>query len=145
VDAAWVPLHLPAVPCARPCRWRSADYYAFWRAPRYRWWKGLLAILLAGFVLPGRSSGILSFIGMEPSTERRLDRGRPPAALPPVGPGFFIANNLSPAACIPVAMLHRLGMCAAAAPLAQRRWTGGVRWRWLFLRHGGDPPAMDPA
>lgn len=49
-----------------------------------------------------------------------------------VGPGFFIANNLSLALCIPC------GMLTAWACVQQRpRWlssvAGGIRWRWLFF------------
>ena len=56
-DPRALPPHLrPALPV------EERDYYAFWRAPRYRWWKGLLAILMAafGFLV---SSTVLTFIG----------------------------------------------------------------------------------
>ena len=41
LDMASLPAHLrPALPVM------ERDYFAFWRAPRFRWWKSLLAIAL---------------------------------------------------------------------------------------------------
>ncbi|MFZ2750396.1 MAG: CPBP family intramembrane glutamic endopeptidase [Propioniciclava sp.] len=123
---AWV-AHLPAY--LRPALpLEERDYFAFWRAPRYRWWKSLLAILLAGVVFM-LLSGMFGAIGM-------LIDGTSLLAVSldnlEVGPGFFIANNLSLAACIPVAMFTAWA-CVQQPPRWLSSVTGGVRWRWLFL------------
>ncbi len=117
----------PALRPALPTEPR--DYFAFWRAPRYRWWKSLLAIALAlgvMFVI----SGIAGAIGMAIDHVDPFEVVRTNQI--PVGPGLFIANNISLGLAIPVAML------TAWVCVQQRsRWltsvTGGMRWGWFWL------------
>lgn len=117
----------PALRPALPTEPR--DYFAFWRAPRYRWWKSLLAIALAlgvMFVI----SGIAGAIGMAIDHVDPFEVVRTNQI--PVGPGLFIANNISLGLAIPVAMF------TAWVCVQQRsRWltsvTGGMRWGWFWL------------
>ncbi|WP_194793370.1 hypothetical protein [Raineyella fluvialis] len=47
----------PALPPAASLPLEAQDYYGFLRTPRYRWWKGVLAILVLviGYVVVGGS------------------------------------------------------------------------------------------
>ncbi|TBT84240.1 CPBP family intramembrane metalloprotease [Propioniciclava sinopodophylli] len=124
LDPRRLPVHLqPSLPVG------EQDYYAFWRAPRYRWWKGLLAIALAGFAFLVAST-ILSFVGwaIDDVDWTVVATG----ALPPVGPGFFIANNIALALCIPFAGLSAW-LCVQQRPGWLSSVEGGVRWGWLLL------------
>ena len=123
-DPRALPPHLrPALPV------EERDYYAFWRAPRYRWWKGLLAILLAAFSFLVVST-VLQFIGwsVDGVDLSVLLEGK----IPPVGPGFFLANNISLALCIPITMLAAW-VCVQQRPRWLTSVVGGIRWRWLGL------------
>lgn len=122
-----LPPHLrPALPVV------ERDYFAFWRAPRYRWWKSLVALAMATFAFL-LITGVAQFIGwgIDQADLSVLVRNE----LPPTGPGFFLANNVGLALMIPVAMLTQW------ASVQQRpKWLssveGGVRWRWLFIITG---------
>ena len=105
------------------------DYFAFWRAPRYRWWKSLLAIALAlgvMFVI----SGIAGAIGMAIDDVDPFEVVRTNQI--PVGPGLFIANNISLGLAIPVAMLTAW-VCVQQRPRWLTSVTGGMRWGWFWL------------
>ena len=104
------------------------DFYAFWRAPRYRWWKGVLAVLMGVFLFLA-SSTVAQFIGwaIDGVDLAVLAQGR----IPPVGPGFFLANNIALALCIPIAMLSAWA-CVQQPPRWMSTVVGGLRWRWLL-------------
>ena len=117
----------PALRPALPTEPR--DYFAFWRAPRYRWWKSLLAIALAlgvMFVI----SGIAGAIGMAIDHVDPFEVVRTNQI--PVGPGLFIANNISLGLAIPVAMLTAW-VCVQQRPRWLTSVTGGMRWGWFWL------------
>lgn len=119
-----MPVHLrPALPV------EERDYLAFWRAPRYRWWKSLLAIGMAGFIFLVVTSvaGMIGFVldGADMVEMARTGDIR-------VGPAFFIANNVSLALCIPIAMLTAWA-CVQQRPGWMSSVTGRLRWRWLAL------------
>ena len=123
LDPRRLPPHLrPSLPVD------ERDYYAFWRAPRYRWWKGLLAAGLAGVTFVVLST-ILSFVGwaLDDVDWSVVLEGR----IPPVGPGFFLANNVALALCIPVSMLAAW-LCVQQRPKWLSSVEGGIRWRWLL-------------
>lgn len=122
-DPRQLPPHLqPALPV------EERDYYAFWRAPRYRWWKGLLAILMGAFLFLffNTIAGAVGWAidGVDLSV---LAQG----GIPPVGPGFFLANNIGLALCIPIALLTAWA-CVQQRPRWLSSVSGGVRWRWLL-------------
>lgn len=123
LDMASLPAHLrPALPVM------ERDYFAFWRAPRFRWWKSLLAIALGGVVFLFLS-GILGTIGM-------LMDGTDPLAVVQgrsgIGPAFFIANNISLALCVPLAMVTAW-VCVQQRPRWLTSVAGRMRWRWFFV------------
>ncbi|QIK71144.1 CPBP family intramembrane metalloprotease [Propioniciclava coleopterorum] len=119
-----LPPHLrPALPV------ETRDYFAFWRAPRYRWWKSLLALLMAGGIFLALS-GVAGFIGMAIDGVDFAEVSRTGEI--PVGPGFFIANNVSLALCIPIAMLTAWA-CVGQRPRWLTSVVGGMRWRWFWL------------
>ena len=122
LDSRRLPTHLqPALPV------EERDYYAFWRAPRYRWWKGLLAVALAGLAFVVAST-VLSLVGwgIDGVDWSVIAAGE----LPPTGPGFFLANNLALALCIPFSGLAAW-LCVQQRPKWLSSVDGGIRWRWL--------------
>lgn len=122
LDPRRLPAHLqPALPV------EDRDYYAFWRAPRMRWWKGILAVLMATFLFLAVST-TAQFIGWSidgADLSVLLDQ-----EIPPVGPGFFLGNNIALALCIPIAMLTAWA-CVQQSPKWLSSVVGGIRWRWL--------------
>lgn len=123
-DPIRYPVYLqPALPV------EPRDYLAFWRAPRYRWWKSLLAILMGAVLF----FMLASFFGVIGLMADRTDFTQIAATGQfVVGPGVFIANNLSLALCIPVGMLSAWA-CVQQRPGWLSSVAGGLRWRWLFF------------
>lgn len=123
LDPRQLPPHLqPALPL------EERDYYAFWRAPRYRWWKGLLAALMAGviFLVVGGIAGVIGWV------IDRVDFSTvATGTMPPVGPGFLLANNVAVALGTPIAMLSAWA-CVQQRPRWLSSVLGGLRWRWLL-------------
>ena len=120
VDPRSLPAALqPALPVV------ESDYFAFFRAPRWRWWRPLLAALMGGvlFIL---ITGVLGVGGIAlDGTFDEMAQGEMV-----VGPWTFLGNNLGLALCIPLAMF------TAWACFQQRpRWlssvAGGFRWLWF--------------
>ena len=116
-----------------PPRWWLAlptqprPYHQFLRAPLWRWWRPLVALAITAalwLVL----SGLITIPGMI------LDDGATtisPGEPMRIGPWFFLANNLSLAASIPLVMLVQW------AVMGQRPgWissiAGRLRWLWLM-------------
>lgn len=133
---AWTPgAPLPALPAVvndEPLPVVPRQYHEFFRVPRWRWWRGLLMLLVGGIgwfignlVLSGAAIGYDIATGDKPWQQyfEELQKGT-------LTPALFFANNLSLATFILVAGLM------AWAFLGQRpRWmssvAGGLRWRWL--------------
>ncbi|SDB88088.1 Membrane protease YdiL, CAAX protease family [Raineyella antarctica] len=124
----WSPM--PALPLG------PQDYYGLLRTERYRWWRGLLGIvlLLFGWLVVG---GVLGSIGLAVDLVRgdvtlaQLTMEEVLAGRISMGPAFFIANNLGLAALVPLSMLlnrvlfgQRAGWLSSVA--------GRFRWRWLL-------------
>ncbi|MFV0405813.1 MAG: lysostaphin resistance A-like protein [Propioniciclava sp.] len=122
IDAVLPPEALPKLPIV------DTDYVRFFRGPRFRWWKSLLALVAVGFawvivgsvlILVGYALDGIDLVQMAVS------------ATISIGPWSFLANNVALALCIPLTWL------AAWAILGQRpRWlasvVGGIRWAWLW-------------
>lgn len=122
-DASAVPAHLrPVLPIV------ETGYVDFWRAPRYRWWKGLLAVAIA-------SVGFLVFTAIGAGAGMIADRADFDALLngdrSSLGVWFFLGNNLGIAACLPLALLTAWA-CTGQRPRWLSSVAGGLRWRWLF-------------
>ena len=124
---------LPAGPAPKPSVLpvEPREYHEFLRTPNQRWWRPLLALLMAGglffaaslvFTLPAMlydmSTGATT---MEDYTS--LDSFR-------MTPAFFLANNLVLASCVPIAGLTQWA-CFGQRPRWISAVTGGFRWRWF--------------
>lgn len=123
-DPSRLPTHLqPALPV------EERDYYAFWRAPRYRWWKGLLAVVMGAFGFLVLST-VAAFVGwgIDGTDLTALAEGK----LPPTGPGFLFANAVGLGLLIPLSMLIAW-VCVQQRPRWLSSVVGGIRWKWLGL------------
>jgi len=116
------------------------QYHEFFRAPRFRWWKPILALAMfvalffvAALVVPGIGIAIdiaAGRVSMEDLTSGDPDRITA-AVSTPIG---FATNNVALALSIPLA-----GLTAWAVYGQRPRWissiAGGFRWRllWRFL------------
>lgn len=117
-----------------PARLRPAlpveprDYFAFWRAPRYRWWKGLLAVVIAGvgFVVMTTAAGLVGLF-LDDADYWAVAQGD----LSSVGAGFFLGNNVGLALCLPLAYLTAWA-CTAQRPGWLSSVEGRLRQRWMF-------------
>lgn len=136
------PVHYgpPPPPVALPVEARQ--YHEFFRTPRNRWWRGLLALvmfvgiwLVLNVVLSGVAIGVDVATGRVDPAEL-LAAGSDPTALSALimTPLMFTVNNICLAAAIPLA-----GLSAWALEGQRPRWmssiAGGFRWRlfWPFL------------
>lgn len=115
-----------------PPRWWLAlptepkQYHAFLRAPLWRWWRPLAAVG-AFAVVWLLLSAIFAGIGMV------LDGGATSISMTgieKIGPWFFLANNVSLAAAIPIAMGLQWGIFGQK-PGWLSSVAGRLRWRWL--------------
>lgn len=122
--AAW-PAVAPAKPPVLPVEWRQ--YHEFWRAPAYRWWKGLLALLLAAGIIVPLMLGLSIPMVMEQMRDGQLPTDMEHFTITPLG---FLMNNLSIAVFIPGVMLAAWA-CTGQRPRWMSSVTGGLRWRWL--------------
>lgn len=129
-------------PPESPLPTEPRQYHEFFRAPRFRWWRSLLALLIfvpSWFVV--NLVLVLTAMGFDVASGRIdptsfLGQSGDPAALTAalMTPLVFLANNVSLATAIPLAGL------SAWAALGQRpRWmssiAGGFRWSlfWWFV------------
>lgn len=110
---------------------QPTGYPAFWRTPRWRWWRALigLAIGVAGMVLASIALTAAA-IAFDLATGRMSVDEVSSLGLDHLTPSVFLANNLALAALIPVAFL------ISAAVFKQRPGflasvVGRMRWRWL--------------
>lgn len=111
---------------------QERDYFAFWRAPRYRWWKSLLALAMAA-VLFLMLSTIGLFVGFAIDGVDAMQVAL--TGVVPGGPGVFLANNVSLGLVVPVAMLTAWA-CVQQRPRWLTSVTGGMRWGWFWLLLG---------
>ncbi len=112
------------VPLAAPSAWpvESVAYHQFYRTPRLRWWRPVVAFLLAAALWL-----MLLLVLVVPAI---MADGVPETGVAGLGPWAFLANNLWLALAVPVAMLTQW------AVFGQRpRWlssvAGGFRWAWF--------------
>lgn len=130
---------LPVVPPpALPVEDR--EYHEFFRSPRYRWWRGLVALVMfvaIWFLLNAVLGGIA--IGIDIATGRINPDELVAAAGDPtrltaliMTPLMFLVNNVCLAAAIPIA-----GLSAWALTGQRPRWmssiSGGFRWKLFGL------------
>ena len=120
VDPRTLPPALqPALPIV------ERDYFAFFRAPRWRWWKPLLAALMGGalFIL---ITGVIGIVGIVlDGNFQAMAEGEIA-----VGPWTFLFNNLGLALCIPLAMFTAWA-CFQQPPKWLSSVVGGFRWGWF--------------
>ena len=130
------PFAAPPAPEPRPSALpvTPREYHEFFRAPRFRWWKPILSLLMFGALFLLASTvvpGIAILIDLAAGRVRveDLTSGNPSqiaqAVLTPLG---FTANNLALALSIPMA-----GLTGWAVYGQRPRWmssiVGGFRWR----------------
>lgn len=123
------PVRPPALP-TEPQR-----YPQLLRGPRRRWWKPLLALLLAlGLYLVG------SALTLVPPLLAGLAKGKPELLnyvlstltnVDNLGPVGFISLNLTLILLIPTTMLS-IWIVYGVRPRFVASVTGGIRWRWLL-------------
>ncbi len=111
----------------RPSAFPTAptEYHQFWRAPRYRWWKGLLA-LVVGVVSWAAIQVILGIV----YAVFLVATGQPIPDVNKTTPGLFLLGNLAVAALLPTAMLLSW-LFTGQSPRWLSSVAGGLRWRWL--------------
>lgn len=136
-DGAWVgppqqPNWQPAKPSALPIVQR--EYHEFFRAPRFRWWRPLLAIaMFVGTWFVATLLVSIPAVVMD-TASGRLDPAAVAKGELKVTPLIFLANNLGLALAIPLA-----GLTAWAVFGQRPRWissiAGGFRWGlfWRFV------------
>lgn len=103
------------------------EYHQFWRSAKYRWWRGALAIVVAGvgwFLLQ------IVFTVVYVAILRATGRSTAGFTSGRTTPGSFVLNNVAVATAVPVALL------TAWLMIGQRpKWltsvAGGMRWRWM--------------
>ena len=103
--AAWGPgpARFYTEPKPEPLPVEPQQYHQFYRAPAFRWWKPVIALLLfaAGWLIASLIAVVIALAWDVTNSGTQLD----PANLNLNTPAMFAANNVSLAACIPVAML----------------------------------------
>ena len=121
VPAGYPTSLLPALPV------EERGYVAFYRTLRWRWWKPIAALAMAGVIW-----FVIQVVISVPALLIESDGVLPtdPGQFK-IGPITFLANNIAIALAIPVAMLTQW------AVFGQRpRWlssvTGGLRWSWFW-------------
>ena len=88
-------------PKPEPLPVEPQEYHQFYRAPGFRWWKPLVALLVFGI-----GWGFATVVAVAAAMAWEASMGTPFSQLTNLNtPAMFAANNISLAACIPVAML----------------------------------------
>lgn len=122
-------VHRPMSDSAIPAR--VTIYPMFWRTPCWRWWKPIVAVVLAG-VLFAIVSLLLMFLGIAISiatghgTIEDMEQG----GLEAFSDSFFLANNVSLALLIPISMAVSAWVMKQAPGLLASV-EGRIRWAWL--------------
>jgi membrane protease YdiL (CAAX protease family) len=105
-------------------------YHHFFRAPTYRWWRSLLALILGAVVFGLVNLAVaLPVVLWEVATGARSATDLE-AGLFPVTPAVFAANNVALGFTIGVSVLVAL-MCFGQRPRWLSSVTGGLRWGFL--------------
>lgn len=108
----------------------ETDYPNFWRAPAWRWWRPVVALLLAIVLVFIAIFGFVTVAILIDSMTGRVD---------PLSPDFdpnkvtalgFLANNLGLAALIPITLLVSW-LVFKQRPGFTMSVIGSLRWGWL--------------
>jgi membrane protease YdiL (CAAX protease family) len=111
------------------------EYQQMLRGPRHRWWRPLLALVLAGAIaiplmllayLPVVLAGAVAGV-----PDPLLWAGREIVKVDDLGPGGFLYVNLSLIVLIPTAGLS-IWIAHRIRPRFLSSVAGGIRWRWLL-------------
>nr|NLI51479.1 CPBP family intramembrane metalloprotease [Propionibacterium sp.] len=118
----------PALITGLPVEERS--FSGFYRAPRWRWWKPILAVLLTVVVFVVFST-VLTVVGLVADGVDLMGLAADPDSLE-IGPGLFLANNVALALSIPTAMLVQW-LFTGQRPRWLSSVQGRFRWGWFGL------------
>ncbi len=127
-QGGWQPVKASALPIVQ------REYHEFFRAPRFRWWKPVLSLLMfvATWLVANIVLGLAAI--MYDWSIGRVDPQDTMAGTITMTPALFTANNLALAAAIPLS-----GLTAWAVFGQRPRWlssiAGGFRWGlfWRFV------------
>lgn len=105
------------------------EHHDFYLAPRWRWWRGLLALLMATGIALAASLllGIVQ-VAVDMALGNPISTSMDDIHLTPT---LFLVNNVTIATFIPAAMLSQWA-CTGQRPRWLSSVAGGVRWRWLL-------------
>ncbi len=107
------------------------EYHEFLRTPSLRWWRPLLALLMAAALFFAVSTLFtLPAMAYDLSTGRTTLDNYTSMSTFVMTPAFFLANNLALAACVPIAGLTQWA-CFGQRPRWLSSVTGAFRWSWF--------------
>ena len=97
------PPQLYAAPRPEPLPVEPEQYHQFYRAPAFRWWKPVVALVAfaVGWFLASLVAVLVALVWDTTLSGAQFDPGK----LNLNTPAMFAANNVSLAACIPIALL----------------------------------------
>lgn len=125
----WLPSQPAPKPSVLPVE--PQEYHEFLRTPSLRWWRPVLALLMAAGLFFAAST-VLTLPAMlyDMSTGRTTLENYTSMSAFVMTPAFFLANNLALAACVPIAGLTQWA-CFGQRPRWLSSVTGGFRWGWF--------------
>ncbi|MBN9106716.1 MAG: CPBP family intramembrane metalloprotease [Propionibacteriaceae bacterium] len=122
----------PIPPEVQPLPVQPTEYHQFYRAPAFRWWKPLVALVL--FAVGWLGASVVAVMFALAWDAAHSGQGLDPTNLNLNTPAVFAANNVSLAACIPIAMLVSW-LVFRQRPRFLSSIAGRFRWRlfWQFF------------
>jgi membrane protease YdiL (CAAX protease family) len=103
-------------------------YHGFFNTPKFRWWRPVLAVLLAGVVwFIVNSVFVLIGFAMDGTLSKMIETG---ATTLTMGPWAFLGNNVGVATALPISMLTQW-LLFGQRPKWMSSVQGGFRWGWF--------------
>ncbi|WP_156860112.1 CPBP family intramembrane glutamic endopeptidase [Propionibacterium sp. oral taxon 192] len=110
----------------------STEYHMFWRTTSWKWWRPLLALLLACVVYFVVINVLVMIVGGIDIATGRLTPEDMADIAHHMTPLLFLANNLSLALLIPIAWLSGF-LLFKQSPKWLSSVVGGFRWPWFWM------------
>lgn len=125
----WVPQQFAPKPSTLPVEPR--EYHEFLRTPSMRWWRPIAALAMGGALwFAGTMVFTLLAMAYDISAGNTTMQNYTSLDAFKTTPAFFLANNLSLAAAVPIAMLTQWA-CFGQKPRWMNAVTGHFRWGWF--------------